>query len=90
MIESISDTNSLLVSVTGIIGALSGGVAAIITALNRRTSRVVESKVENVHAEVTTSNGSSIGQLVEQNLAPSVDGAAATEPLFRQSETPAP
>lgn len=71
-------------SLASIIGAVGGASAAIITALNRRTARTTEVKVDTaqstvaaVHDEVKTSNGHTLAELVEQNLSPTLDGSAA-------------
>jgi hypothetical protein len=45
-------------------------------------------KIDTVHAEVATSNGTTVGALIEQNLAPSADGSVAT--LAPDDKSPAP
>lgn len=53
------------------------GINTIIASLNRRTATATESKVEKVHSEVATSDGSTLGELVEQNLSPNNGDAKA-------------
>jgi hypothetical protein len=76
-------------SLASIIAAVGGAMAAIITALNRRTARTTETKVDSVHSEVKTANGDTLAQLVETKLVPTVETvAAATVP--ERNESPAP
>lgn len=58
-----------------IIAAVGSVVTSIISGLNRRTNRTVEKKVEAgvagveaVHSEVKTSNGHTLGQIIEAGL----------------------
>lgn len=64
-------------SLASIIAAVGGATAAIITAVSRRTVKATESKVDRVHNEVQTSNGHTLGQLIEQNLPPTLDDSPA-------------
>jgi hypothetical protein len=85
-------------SVAAIIAACGSIATAFISSLNRRTATTTESKVDNVHSEVVTSNGNTLGALVEQNLSLTLDkspapkrvddGTAAGAQPLAGSETP--
>lgn len=50
--------------IIGIIGAVTAGVVSIVNAWN---GRKVAQKVDEVHAAVSTSNGRTLGEIVEAN-----------------------
>jgi hypothetical protein len=64
--------------IAALVAASFSGINTLLGSINRRTAKATEKKVENVHAEVSTSNGHTLGELVEQNLSPSNDGSPAT------------
>lgn len=71
--------------IAALVAAGLSGLATMIGAVNRRTITTTETKVEKVHAEVATSNGNTLGELVEQNLAPSADGTVAVRDESREA-----
>jgi hypothetical protein len=64
-------------SAAALIAAVGSVATAIIAGRNGKRLNDTKQKVQDVHDEVSTSNGHTLGQLVEQNLPPTLDNSPA-------------